>query len=79
MVDYRRHVEVRDTRTRREMGLAIFLQIYIASWAQFPDHSHPLLLASRKLSEQMQLQERSLNGRGVFQGKLYQDDKDDIR
>ena len=29
-------------------------QVYIPSWALFPDHFHPLFLASQKLTEQTQ-------------------------
>ena len=58
------------------MELTVSLQMYIPSWAQFPDHSHPLLLASQKLTERMQQRVRELNERNVVRGKFYQNGDD---
>ena len=55
----------------KKMELTVPLQMCIPSWAQIPDHPHPLFLASQKSTERTQQQAWALNERNVFRGKFY--------
>jgi len=71
MADCKWHIKTNKPRERLSMKLTISAKVYIPSWAQFPDDSHPVFFPSWRLTEQTQRRTWELNGQGVFQGKFY--------